>query len=284
MRYIYMVFFVFLANMAFAAQVLVLVDGKAITTVDVQKRIEALQIATPALPNDANMQRYTLNNLISEELFRNESKRLKVSISDEEIRNHFKNLQQDFQFTDSRMQTLMNNESLWQQVESQLLWNKLVSAVFFSKVKVSDAEIRDEQKVREAGIKEVTFKQVLLKSYDIEKVEKIRKEAQDCKNLEAVVKDNGLRGVHRNTLLFEDLNPDLQAIIRNLPLNKISEVVNLNKQQQVIMVCNKSVVNNPQNTHQIRQELGSRKINAEAQKYLSELKKRIYVEYVTPIE
>lgn len=284
MRYIYIIFLLLLANISLATQVLVLVDGKAITTVDVEKRIKALQIATPSLPNDANVQRHTLNNLVSEELFRNEAKRLKVSVSDEEIRVHFKSLQKDFQFTDTQTQALMHNESLRQQVESQLLWNKLVSGVFFSKVKVSDAEVRDELKVREADIKEVTFKQIMLKAFDEEKIDKIRSEIQDCDTLDKVAKENGLRGIYNNTFLFNDLNPDLQAVIRNLPLNKISEVITLNDQKQIIMICNKVTVNNQQNTHQVRQELGARKINAEAQKYLSELKKRIYVEYVTPIE
>ncbi|MCT4635720.1 MAG: SurA N-terminal domain-containing protein [Rickettsiales bacterium] len=284
MRYIYIIFFVLLTKVSLATQVLVLVDGKAITTVDVEKRIKALQIATPTLPNDANMQHHTLNNLVSEELFRNEAKRLKVSVSDEEIKSHFKSLQQDFQFTDSQAKRLMNNESLRQQVESQLLWNKLVSGVFFSKIKVSDAEVRDEQKVRESEIKEVTFKQIMLRPFDVEKIDRIRSEIQDCNTLDKIAKDNGLRGVYKNTFLFNDLNPDLQSVIRNLAINKISEVVSLNDQKQVIMVCDKVVVNNPQNTHQIRQELGARKINAEAQKYLSELKKRIYVEYITPIE
>lgn len=284
MRYIYLIFFVLLANTVLAAQVLVLVDGKAITTVDVQKRIEALQIATPTVPNDINMQQYTLNNLVSEELFRNEANRLKVTISDEEIEKHFKNLKQDFNFSDSKIKILMGNKSLREQVRSQLLWNKLVSAVFYSKVKVSDAEIRDEQKVRESEIKEVTFKQVLLRTSDIPKIDKVKLEAKNCSELNKVVKENGLRLPHKNTFMFDDLNPDLQVVIRNLALNKVSEVVNLNDQKQIIMICNKVVEKNPQNTHQIRQELGSRKINAEAQKYLSELKKRIYVEYVTPIE
>ncbi len=284
MRYIYSIFFILLANIALATQVLVLVDGKAITTVDVQKRIEALQLATPTLLNDINLKRQTLNNLISEELFHNEAKRLKVSITDEEIKNHFKRLQKDFNFTDSQVTALMSNKSILQQVESQLLWSKLVSAVFYNKVKVSDAEVNEEQKIRESEIKEVTFKQILFRAFDIEKIEKIRAEAKDCNSLDELAKTNGLHKPYQNTLLFADLNPDLQAIIKNLPLNKISEVINLGDPKQILMVCNKVVVNKPQNTYQIREELSSRKINAEAQKYLSELKKRIYVEYITPIE
>jgi hypothetical protein len=41
MRYIYIIFFVLLTKVSLATQVLVLVDGKAITTVDVEKRIKA---------------------------------------------------------------------------------------------------------------------------------------------------------------------------------------------------------------------------------------------------
>lgn len=285
MRYIYLLFFVLWGTIALSAQVLVLVDGKAITTVDIQKRIEALKLASPAIVDDVSLRRQTLNNLISEELFHHEAKRLKISVSEEEIRAHFKGLQQDFHFTDDKLKTLMDNKSLWKQVESQLLWSKLVSAVFYSKVKVSDAEVQEEQKVRELEIKEVTFKQILFRSFDAEKIEKVKSEAKDCANLDEVLKANGLQKAYHNTLIFADLNFELQASIKSLLLNKLSETMDLGEQKQVIMVCNKAMVKNQQNNaHQIRQELGSRKINAEAQKYLSELKKRIYVEYVTPIE
>ena len=284
MRYIYSIFFILLANISLATQVLVLVDGKAITTVDVEKRIEALQLATPTLINDINLKRKTLNMLISEELFHNEAKRLKMSVSEEEIKSHFKSLQRDFNFTEAQTESLMKNKSLWKQVESQMLWNKLVSAVFYSKVKVSDAEVQEEQKIRQAEIKEVTFKQVLFRALDENKIDKIRAEATDCNHLDASTKAQNLQKPYQVTLPFADLNPELQTIVKNLPLNKLSDILNLNGQKQAIMICNKVLIDKPQDTHQIRQELGSRKINAEAQKYLAELKKRIYVEYVTPIE
>ena len=105
-------------------------------------------------------------------------------------------------------------------------------------------------------------------------------QAQDCKHLDQLAKENGFRTPYHNKLLLSELNPELQAIIKTIPENRVSEVLSFNKQQQVIMVCSKNVINNPQDTVRIRQELGNRKINAEAQKYLAELKKRIYVEYM----
>jgi hypothetical protein len=284
MRNIYLIFFVLLANFAFASQVLVIVDGKAITSTDVKKRVEALKLVNPELVIDLDAEGQILNNLVSEELFHNEAKRLKFSINDNEVIARFQELQQDNNFSDTYTKSLMDNKSLWTQVESQLLWSKLVSAVFYNKTKVSDAEVRDEQKVRSKEIKEVDFKQILFKGYEAEKVEKIRKETKSCGDFDLLAKTYSFHKPFHNSLPFSDLNPELQALIKGLDLNKVSEMVQLNGQNQIIIICSKVTVNNPQDVRAIHQELTSRKINAEAHKYLSELKKRIYVEYVVPTE
>lgn len=284
MRYLFSLFIILLANLSFAAQVLVLVDGKAITSVDVNKRIEAIKLASPNLPVDKEFKIQTLNSLVSEELFRNEAKRLKVTISDEEINSHFKTLKQDFNFSEDQLKKLISNNSLRQQVESQLLWNKLVSAVFYAKVKVSDAEVQEEQKIRSSIIKEVTFKQILFRESDKPKIDNIRKAGATCGNIDNLSKAQALPKPFLNSLPFSDLNTELQTVIKNLPIDKLSDILDLGTGKQVIILCNKTTEENISNAHQIRQELGSRKINAEAQKYLAELKKRIYVEYVSPIE
>ena len=160
MRYIFLALSLFLTNIALAAQVLVVVGGVAITSIDIDKRIEALRLANPNIVADTVYRNYILNELINEELFHNEAKRLKISISKEEVDGHFKDLQRRYHFPDSKILLFSSNKSLKKQVESQLLWNKLVSAVFYNKIKVSDAELRDEQKIKTSEIKEVTFMQL----------------------------------------------------------------------------------------------------------------------------
>lgn len=284
MRYLLICFFILVAQFAIAAQVLVLVDGKAITTLDVEKRIEALKMVSPGLLDSIALRQQTLNNLVSEELFHHEAKRLKISVSTEEIKSHFKDLQQDYHLSEEKLKILMGNSSLWQQIESRLLWNKLVSSVFYNKVKVSDAEVQEEQKIKSIGIQQVTFKQILFKAFELEKIEKLKKEVKNCDDLDYLAKENGLPKPNTNTINFEDLNKDLQSVVKNISLNKLSDTINAGEYKEVIMVCHKEVSKNSYSIHQIRQELGARKINAEAQKYLLELKKRVYVEYITPIE
>lgn len=284
MRCLLIILMIFLNNIAYASQVLVIVDRKAITSADLEKRLEALRFINPGLVESPEVKQQILNNLISEELFHNESERLKVTVNDDEIKSKFKELQQDRNYSDAFMKNLMNNKSLWTQIESQILWGKLVSAVFYNKVKVSDAEIRDEQQVRNQKIKEVDFKQLLFKMYSSEKVEKVRKEAKNCNDLDSIAMKYGFSRPYHNKVSFSDLNPDLQSLIKSLSVNQISDIVPAYDQHQIIMLCGKVTENNPQDIKEIHQELSAKKINAEAQKYLLELKKRIYIEYVSTIE
>ena len=279
MRYISIILFILYSSLATASQVLVTVDGKAITSTDVNKRIEALQLVNPQVSPNEEMRKQILNNLISEELFDKEAKRLKISVTEEEIIKHFKEIAHDNSIPADVVEKLINNQSLHNQVQSQITWNKLVGAVLYSKVKVSNAEIREEQKVRKGEIKEVTFKQIVFDSFDTVKIEKLY-QAQDCEHLDILAKEVGFSAPSKNTLLLSELNPTLQSIIKGLPENKLSAVIDLSKYKQVIMICNKKIINNPKNTQQIRLELSNRKVNAEAQKYLAELKKRTYIEYM----
>lgn len=280
MRYIYLILIALWSSYALASHVLVIVDGKAITANDVEKRIEAIRLANPEVENSPEMRGYILNNLISEELFHHEAKRLKISVDQEEIKQHFKEVAEEHHLSASALTVLENNQSLHDQVESQILWNKLVTTVLYNKIKVSNAEIREEQKVRKGSIKDVTFKQILFNNYDNQKVEKLRLEAHNCEQLNQLAKENGFSIPSKNTILFSELNPELQAIIKTIPENHLSEVINYQNVKQVIMVCNKNVVNDPKDVQRIRQELTNRKINAEAQKYLAELKKRTCIEYI----
>ena len=279
MRYLSIILILW-ANISFASQVLVIVGDEAITDLDVEKRVEAIRLTNPNVPVDNNVRKQILNSLLSEKLFINEAKRLKISVSDEEVMGRFKNLQADYNLSDAHTKNFINNKSLWQQVYGQLLTHKLINIIFYNKVKASDAEIREEQKVKKGDIKEVTFKQIIFDVADLEKVNKLREESTNCQNFEQYAQELGFSKPSQNTLPLMDLNHELQALVRNTNSHKLSEVSDFNRRKQAIMVCHKNILNDPQNIDEIKQDIIARKINAEAQKYLAELKKRTYIEYI----
>jgi hypothetical protein len=272
-------FFIMMANIAYSTQVLLIVDGKAITDLDVAKRIEGLRLVNPGFEANDAIKRSILAKLMNEELCNNEARRLNIKADPEEVIAQFNEMAKSSGIPQSKLDIMIKNKSLYNQVENQVLWNDLISAVLAHKIKVSDAEVREEQKVRKGTIKEVTFQTIALNSMDPLKLDELRIEASSCEALKDAAKRYSLPQPQRITFPIDDLNNDLQAIIRTIEENKLSDVVKVGGQNQLIMVCNKNIINNPKNYKQIKNELINRKINLEAQKYLAELKKRVYIEY-----
>lgn len=280
MRIIIFVVFLLFSHSTFASQVLVNVGGRAISDMDVEKRIEALKLANPDFIANNEVRRGVLIKLINEELCNNEARRLKLKAPKEEVLERFEEIAKSSGFSKEKMNELIQNKSLYEQVENQVLWNNLVSSFLAHKVKVSNAEIREEQKIRKGTIREVTFKHIIFSSIDQMRLEEMRLEAQSCDSLNEIARKNNLPNPQKISVLIDDLNPELQSVIKTLPENRLSDVIKSGTQNQLIMVCYKNVLNNPSDVKQIKAELSNRKINAEAQKYLAELKKRILVEYI----
>lgn len=280
MRIIIFVILLFFSHSAFASQVLVNVGGRAISDMDVEKRIEALKLANPDFIANNDVRRGVLAKLINEELCNNEARRLNLKAPKEEVLERFEEIAKSGGFSKERMNQLIQNKSLYEQVENQVLWNNLVSSFLAHKVKVSNAEIREEQKIRKGTIREVTFKHIIFSSIDQMRLEEMRIEAQSCDSLNEIARKNNLPNPQKISVLIDDLNPELQSVIKTLPENRLSDIIKSGNQNQLIMVCYKNILNNPSDVKQIKAELSNRKINAEAQKYLAELKKRILIEYI----
>lgn len=276
MRHIFLFLLLSLSSVALGSQVLVVIGEVAITSTDVDKRLEALRLANPEMKNDFDTRNYILDNLVNEELFRNESLRLKLSVTPEEVAEHFKDLEQINKFTKAQIKIFENNSSLCRQVESQVLWRKLINAVFYNKIKVSAAEIRDEQKIKAEKIKDVTFKQIIFNNSETHKIKNLK--ATNCTQLNKAALAAGLAKPDNNTLKFYELNEELQSLMSILPVNQLSKIIDLQDYKQVIMICNKNVTSISRNAKDIEMQLSDKKMNAEAQKYLTELKKRICIE------
>lgn len=273
-----LIFLFLFSNIADASQVLISVDGIAITSADLDNRINAIKLLSPDISNTKETRKQVLNSLVNEELFRNEAKRLKINISQNEVDEQFKVIKQEFAISETIYKTIINNKSLRKQIESQILWNRLVSLVLSHRIKVSDAEIREEQKVRKPIILSVGFKQIIFTNDQLNKIEEIKLIAKDCKNLDKILMQHSVSRAVFYQLAYAELNPELQSIVPSIPVNGFSKNLNFGNKQQLIMICNKEVTNETRNFQQIKQELSERKIHSEAQKYLQELHRRVYID------
>ena len=276
-NFLQILFILFYAKIALAVKVLAIVGGVAITDVDVEKRVEALKIANPGIvANDAYKKRI-LDELINEELFRNEAQRLNFMISEQEVNSQFKQIQQSFSIPESEINQLSKNQSLRRQVESQLLWNKMVNNIYLNRIKVSKQEIEDEKKIKKLKLKSISFKQLVYPISLQKEASQIR--ASNCSEFDLSAAKQGFAKPALNNVLFSDLNANFQSLIKGLADNTLSPVKGNEEYNQLIMVCSRQWEETTSNEKEIEAALSNRKMNAEAQKYLNELRRRICVQY-----
>ena len=132
-----------------AMSIAAVVNEDVITVYDVQARVNLI-IATSGLENSADMQRrlvpQTLDRLIEERLELQEAKRLKVNISETELRQAVEGIEQrnNMQIGALRKMSIekrLDYSSMTSQVEANLAWNKVVQQTLGRETTVQPQEV-----------------------------------------------------------------------------------------------------------------------------------------------
>lgn len=148
------------------------VNDDAISMTDVNDRIK-LVMASSGLPNNpeirAKIMPQVVEGLIEEQLKMQEAKRNKIEISDEEIQDGLKIIAEQNKFAPEQFTGLLKKagiaqQTLLNQIEAQLAWNKYVKDVLRSRVDVSetDVDVRLERMKSKVGQTEYLVSQIFL--------------------------------------------------------------------------------------------------------------------------
>lgn len=132
-----------------AMSIAAVVNEDVITVYDVQARI-AVVIATSGIENTPDMQRrlaaQTLDRLIEERLELQEARRLKITISENDLRQAIENIEQRNNMAVGALRKLANDRhldynSMTLQVEASLAWNKVVQQSLARETTVQPQEV-----------------------------------------------------------------------------------------------------------------------------------------------
>ncbi len=169
-------FFLSLASLAQAAQenfIVAKVNNKAITNTELLDRYRFVIKVSKINIVDAQDKKLLLNQIldkmVDEELIRQEAANLKIEVSPEEMREAIDvlALQQKKNATQFKLFFTKNNfsfDNYLKQVESEILWSKIISDLLRSKVKVTDVEIKEffEQQKFNTDVKKFFIAEILI--------------------------------------------------------------------------------------------------------------------------
>ncbi len=168
-KLIAIIFFVFISSKAFSGSlsqdfIVAKINNRAITKLDLLERYKyvlALTKISPKSQKDSNLiLSQTLDKMIDEELIRQESISFGISVNESDVLDAANALAQHQNKTISQIKNLLKNKDIpfeifLNQVESELLWSRIVANFLGPKIKVSESEIRElfEQKKFNISVK-----------------------------------------------------------------------------------------------------------------------------------
>jgi len=151
------------------------INNKAITNSEIEDRYDfVLKVSGMSFKNSVDkkiLRSQIVDKMIDEELVRQESSRLKIDINKDEMKEALmmisKQRKQNIeQFKSFFTKNNLSFENYEKQIESEILWSKIISELLKSKVKITDFEVREffEQGKFNTNVRKFLLAEILISS------------------------------------------------------------------------------------------------------------------------
>ena len=243
----------------------ILILNNQIYTEDIKEKLDnaAVQSLTNRLIKKIEIEKYPNLRFKKEDVF-------------EEIKNYASNLNMD---VDSFKQIFVTNEInfslILERIETDLLWNSLIFAIYKSRLSVNLDEINDQllsfskkKKIEEYLISEIVIKPVeedKIKSTIKSLKEEIKNKGFESVAIEKSISDTAVKGGNLGWVSENSISADLKSKIINTKVGEISEPFFLPKGILFFKVRDKRVVENTINLEEAKKSI----VEAEKMKMLN---------------
>jgi len=243
----------------------ILILNNQIYTEDIKEKLDnaAVQSLTNRLIKKIEIEKYPNLRFKKEDVF-------------EEIKNYASNLNMD---VDSFKQIFLTNEInfslILERIETDLLWNSLIFAIYKSRLSVNLDEINDQllSFSKKKKIEEYLISEIVIKPAEEDKIkstikslkEEIKNEGFESVAIEKSISDTAVKGGNLGWVSENSISNDLKSIIINTKVGKISEPFFLPKGILFFKVKDKRVVENTINLEEAKKSI----VKAEKMKMLN---------------
>ncbi|MBD0391346.1 SurA N-terminal domain-containing protein [Wolbachia endosymbiont of Pentalonia nigronervosa] len=258
------------------------VNGEPISNLDVEKRIKLItSLFGNQNINPREVRSQILQQLVDEIIITNESHRLNIKLSDEEINNSVVSFfTQNFELKAEEVSQYTKKhdidlKGLTKQIKYQLLWNKIIEARIVPFIHgVSDEEV-DNARRQEVLNSTLSLKQIIVKDSD-GALENLKKQKANCSNFNKLTNDLKLPSIKEFKIKMRDLNPELQVLFNKTNINEIVEIKE-GSTARLIMLCN--IESDKIDIEAIKQGIYQQKIMKQSSMLFDEIRKNAIVNY-----
>jgi len=280
-----------------AQQVALIVNGDPITTYDIEQRIKFLQLTTHKTPT----RQAVVDELIDEKLKIQIGKRYKLEMTDSDVDEAYTGIARRMrmnadQLTQSLARSGIDAATLKERTRAEMVWQQIVRGKFQSSLQINEKDVASALENRKADDKDLLGYQytlrpilfVIARGAGAEVVENRKRDAEDLRSrFESC--DTGLRLARssRDVVIREpvvkssaDLAPELRAILDKTPIGHLTEPEVTAQGVELFALCTKkeTKIDNP-NKREVQNELFAARFQAQASRYLKELRKGAMIEF-----
>ncbi len=233
--------------------------------------------------------------MIDEELIRQEAKQLNIAASNDELKNALEivALQYKQNPTQFKLELSKNNISFnnyLKQLETEILWSKIISQVLRTKIKINDFEVKEflEQNHIASDVRSFFLAEILI-SNEVDNAKKLAEklvvELEGGANFKNIVKQFSSAISAENNgeigwVLAKDINKKIYDAVAKLPKNSYSQPVQLEDGFHIFKLIDAKVEEKipDQYLNAAKNAIFSIKLQTAAKSYLIEMRKKSFIE------
>lgn len=276
-------------------QVVVLVDGEPITSLDIQQRAKFLELSTHKAPT----QQQAIDSLIDQILELHEAARYDIKPTDADVNDAFNNVASHMGVDAQKLTQMLTSggasaATLKLQLKAQIAWTSLVRGRYKASLEIPDSDVEAELKLHgqktDVGY-EYMLRPILMvvprgspdAAYQARKhdADLLRGRFSSCDS--GVTFAQGLPEVAVRDVVYKssaDLPQALRDILDNTELGHLTPPEQTSEGIQMFAVCSKkeSTTDTPE-AKKLRDEMFDKKFGAKAKRYLADLRRQAMIEY-----
>ena len=278
-------------------EVVVLVDGEPITSLDIQQRMKFMELSTRKTPT----RQAAIDSLIDEILELREAKQYQIVPSEADVNGAYDNVASRMSIDRDKLTQILKNagasaETLKLQLKAQIAWTGLVRGRYKASLEVPDSDIEAQLQLHKTDQKsdvgyEYIMRPVILvvphgspdAAYEARKrdADALRGRFTSCND--GIAFAQGLPEVAVRDPIYKssaDLPQQLRDILDNTDIGHLTPPEKTSEGIQMFAVCSKkeSKTDTPE-MKQLRDEMFQKKFGARAQRYLADLRRQAMIEY-----
>lgn len=273
------------------------VNGEMISNKDLQERANLFALTTGMQINEKNKKMVServMQSVIDEKIKIQEAQKQNIHISDEEIKEAYRNFERSNGIPAGKFRSVLNQYQVSQgvfmsQIKANLLWNKLVARRLGQNIDVSQREVDDEfmRIKKDMNIPKYMVSEIVIKRKDAEHIEELVEILRNDPRFELYAAQfsqaaSAPSGGKLGWVSPGQLPQPLDGAIRNLKVGGISRAI-LYRNEYYIFKMDK--IYNPKvdkhdlpSEEEVRAFIKNRKSDEMANKYIRDLRNRAVVE------